>query len=41
VGVLLLAIFAVVSTAQQYVTVAFLVVAAAALVLAAYWAMRR
>lgn len=41
VGLLLLAIFAVVSFAQQYVTLAFLVAAAAALILAAYWAAQR
>jgi hypothetical protein len=41
VGLLLLAIFAVVSFAQQYVTLAFLFAAAAGLFLAAYWAMKR
>jgi hypothetical protein len=41
VGVLLLAIFTVVSFAQQYVTLAFLVAAAAALTFAAYWVMKR
>jgi hypothetical protein len=41
VGLLLLAIFAVVAFAQQYVTLVFLVAAAAALILAAYWAARR
>ena len=41
VGLLLLAIFAIVSTAQQYVTIAFLAAAAAALVFAAYWAIKR
>jgi hypothetical protein len=41
VGLLLLAIFAVVSTAQQYVTVVFLVAAAAALVFAAYSVIKR
>jgi hypothetical protein len=41
VGLLLLAIFAVVSLANQYATIAFLVAAAAALVLAAYWALSR
>ena len=41
VGLLLLAIFAVVSVAQQYVTIVFLVAAAAALVFAAYWAIKR
>jgi hypothetical protein len=41
VGLLLLAIFTVVSVAQQYVTIAFLVAAAAALGFAAYWALTR
>ena len=41
VGLLLLAIFAIVSTAQQYVTIAFLIAAAAALVFAAYSAIKR
>jgi hypothetical protein len=41
VGLLLLAIFAIVSTAQQYVTIAFLVAAGAALLFAAYSAVRR
>jgi hypothetical protein len=41
VGLLLLAIFVVVSVAQQYVTIVFLVAAAAALVFAAYWAIKR
>jgi hypothetical protein len=37
VGLLLLAIFTVVSIAQQYVTIAFLIAAAGALAFAAYW----
>lgn len=41
VGLLLLAIFTVVSVAQQYMTIAFLIAAAAALVLAAYWVLTR
>ena len=41
VGLLLLAIFIIVSVAHQYVTIAFLVAAAAALVFAAYWAIKR
>jgi len=41
VGLLLLAIFMVVSVAQQYVTIVFLAAAAAALIFAAYWAIRR
>ena len=41
VGLLLLAIFAIVSFAQQYVTLAFLIAAAAALLLAAFWALKR
>jgi hypothetical protein len=41
VGLLLLAIFAIVSTAQQYVTIAFVIAAAAALVFAAYSAIKR
>jgi hypothetical protein len=41
VGVLLLAIFMVVSVAQQYVTIAFLIAAAAALAVAVYWAVAR
>jgi hypothetical protein len=41
VGLLLLAIFTVVSVANQYATIAFLVAAAAALVFAAYWALAR
>ncbi len=41
VGLLLIAIFAVVSVAHQYATVAFLVAAAAALIFAAYSAIRR
>ncbi len=41
VGLLLLAIFAVVGLAQYYVTVAFLVAAAVALILAGYWVIRR
>ena len=41
VGLLLLAIFAVVSLAQQYVTLVFLVAALAGLVVAAYWALKR
>jgi hypothetical protein len=41
VGLLLLAIFIVVSVANQYATVAFLLAAAAALVFAAYWALAR
>jgi hypothetical protein len=41
VGLLLLAIFAVVSVAYQYVTLVFLVAAAAALIFAAYWAIKR
>jgi len=41
VGLLLLAIFAIVSTAQQYVTIAFLVAAGAALIFAAYSAIKR
>ena len=41
VGLLLLAIFIVVSVAHQYVTIAFLVAAAAALVFAAYWALTK
>jgi hypothetical protein len=41
VGLLLLAIFAVVTTAQQYVTLAFLVAAVAALGYAAYRAVTR
>jgi hypothetical protein len=41
VGLLLLAIFAIVSTAQQYLTIIFLIAAAAVLVLAAYSAIKR
>jgi hypothetical protein len=41
VGVLLLAIFAVVGLAHQYVTIAFLIAAAAALIFAAYRAWQR
>src|SRR5262245_56918612 len=41
VGLLLLAIFTVVSVANQYATIAFLVAAAAALIFAAYWALVR
>jgi hypothetical protein len=41
VGVLLLAIFVVVSMAQQYVTLAFVVVVAAILAFAAYWVTTR
>src|SRR5262245_25669416 len=41
VGLLLLAIFAVVGVAHQYVTIAFLVAAAAALIFAAYSAIKR
>jgi hypothetical protein len=41
VGLLLLAIFAIVSLAQQYVTLAFLAAAGAALALVAYWALKR
>src|SRR5262245_35096638 len=41
VGLLLLAIFAVVSLAQSYVTIVFLAVVAAALGIAAYWASRK
>jgi hypothetical protein len=41
VGLLLLAIFAVVSFAQQYVTLAFLVAAGAALIGAAWWALMK
>ena len=41
VGLLLLAIFTVVSVAHQYATIAFLAAASAALVLAAYWAWGR
>jgi hypothetical protein len=41
VGLLLIAIFAVVSLAQQYVTVVFLAAAAVVLIFAAYWALRR
>ena len=41
VGLLLLAIFIIVSVAHQYVTIAFLVAAAAALIFAAYWALMR
>jgi hypothetical protein len=41
VGLLLLAVFAIVSTAQQYVTIAFLAAAAAALIFAAYSAVKR
>jgi hypothetical protein len=41
VGLLLIAIFAVVSLAQQYITVAFLVVVPAALLFAAYWALKK
>jgi hypothetical protein len=41
VGLLLLAIFIIVSIAHQYVTLAFLVAAAAALIFAAYWALMR
>ena len=40
VGVLLAAILIIVSLAQQYLTIAFLVAALAALVFAAYWVMR-
>jgi hypothetical protein len=41
VGVLLLAIFAVIGAAHQYVTIAFLLAVLGALVLAAYWALMR
>lgn len=41
VGLLLFVIFAVVGLAHQYVTLAFLIVAAAALIFAAYWALMR
>jgi hypothetical protein len=41
VGVLLLAIFAVVGAAHQYLTIAFLLAGLAALVLAAYWVLTR
>jgi hypothetical protein len=41
VGVLLIAIFALVGLAKQYVTAAFLVAAAGALIFAAYWALRK
>jgi hypothetical protein len=41
VGLLLLAIFTVVSVANQYLTIVFLAAAAAALVLAAYWALKK
>jgi hypothetical protein len=41
VGLLLLGIFAVVASAHQYVTAAFVIAAGAALLLAAYWAMKR
>jgi hypothetical protein len=41
VGLLLLGIFTVVSIAQEYVTLAFLVAGVAALVLVAYWALTR
>jgi hypothetical protein len=41
VGVLLLAIFTVVSVANQYMTIAFLIAAGAALVFAAYWSLAR
>lgn len=41
VGLLLLAIFVIFSTAQQYVTIAFLIAAAAALIFAVYSAIRR
>jgi hypothetical protein len=41
VGLLLLAIFAVVSLANEYATIGFLVVSAAGLLLAAYWALTR
>jgi hypothetical protein len=41
VGVLLLAIFIIVSVAHQYLTIAFLIAATAALVLAAYWAVTK
>jgi hypothetical protein len=41
VGLLLLAIFTIVSVAQQYVTIAFLAAAGAGLVLATYWAIRK
>jgi hypothetical protein len=41
VGLLLLAIFIVVSVGQQFVIIAFLIAAVAALVFAAYWALTR
>ena len=41
VGVLLAAILIIVSLAQQYLTIAFLVAALAALVFAAYWVTRK
>lgn len=41
VGLLLIAIFVLVSLAKQYVTAAFLVAAAGGLIAAAYWALRR
>ncbi|HEX5957238.1 MAG TPA: hypothetical protein VFY92_01100 [Hyphomicrobiaceae bacterium] len=41
VGLLLFIIFAVVGLAQYYLTIAFLIAAAAALILAGYWAIRR
>lgn len=41
VGLLLLAIFTVVSVASQYMTIAFLIATAAALVFAAYWALTK
>jgi hypothetical protein len=41
VGLLLLAIFALVSLAQQYITLGFLAAAGAALALAAYWVLKR
>lgn len=41
VGLLLLAMFTIVSVAHQYLTIAFLIAAAAALALAAYWAVTK
>jgi hypothetical protein len=41
VGLLLLAIFVLVSLAQQYVTLGFLLAALAALIVAAYWVLRK